>query len=283
MINMIKADFYRTVRNIAFYIALGIVLLMLGLSIYIIQPGSMGQVNTEEVDTTSYSQSSRFDELSVQDMSNMSIKDMRQFMLDSEGYELDRDILGTNMNLYYIFIFITVIAITNDFSSGSIKNTLSSAINRKKYFLSKCAFVFCVCTGIFLLNTYVCYFANLIFNSGKVSSDIWTMTKVSLIQLPVMAALMSILIGIAFSVKKTSIFNVIAIPLIMVFQLILNLVITLFNINNKIADYELQVMINKLAAEPSKGYIIISFIYCAAIIALFLSLGYISFRKSEIK
>ena len=283
MINMIKADLYRITRNIAFYIAIGLVLLMIGVSIYLIQPGSVGQANVGDVSTAQYSQETQLDDTIVLEIDDLSAKDIRKVMLGMEGYELDKDVLASNMNLYYIFTFIAVLAITVDFASGSVKNTLSSAISRNRYFLSKTLFVFGICIFIFFMNTYVCYFANLIFNDGKVSSDLWTVTKISFLQLPPMIALMSVLIGLAFTFRKTSVFNVIAIPLVMVFQVVMSLAITLFNLNSEITNFELQIMIGKLAAEPSVNYIAKSYIYCAVLIIAFLSLGYTSFRKSEIK
>lgn len=284
MINMIKADLYRITKNVAFYIAIGLVLLMLGVSIYVVQPGTMGQMSVGDVSTNEYMQDATvIDDMSAQEMSELTVQEMREMVLNTEGYELDKNILAANMNLYYVFIFIAVLAITVDFSAGSVKNTLSSAINRKRYFLSKTLFVFGMCILIFFMNTYVCYFGNLIFNDGKVSSDLWTVTKISLLQLPPMLALMSVLIGIAFTVKKTSVFNIIAIPLVMVFQLVMSLVITLFNLDSKIMDFELQSMIGKLTSEPPTDYITKSYIYCAVLIIAFLSLGYTSFRKSEIK
>ena len=98
-----------------------------------------------------------------------------------------------------------------------------------------------------------------------------------------MLAMMSILVGIAFMVKKTSIYNIITIPFIMVFQIILSLVITVFNLDDKIFDYEFQVMITKLASFPDGNYIIKSVVICFGIALVFLSLGYLSFRKTEIK
>ncbi|MDE5937070.1 MAG: hypothetical protein K2G83_06670, partial [Ruminococcus sp.] len=209
MINMIKADLYRITKNIAFYIAVGLVLLMIGVSIYLVQPGTVGQTSVGDVSTAQYSQETQLDDMSVQDIYDLSAKDIRKVMLSMEGYELDKDVLASNMNLYYIFIFIVVLAITVDFSAGSVKNTLSSAISKNRYFLSKTLFVFGICILIFFMNTYVCYFANLIFNGGKVSSDLWTVTKISFLQIPPMLALMSLLIGLAFTFRKTSIFNVI--------------------------------------------------------------------------
>lgn len=284
MLNMIKADIYRINKNIAFYIAIAFTLLMIGVSVYMVQPGSVGQASVGDVSTTGYvNDGNGLDDISMEEASKLTMHDLREMSLNSEGYEFDKNFLAANMNLYYIFIFIAAIAITVDFSAGSVKNTLSSAINRKKYFISKTLFVLGICILIFFMNTYVSYFSNLIFNDGKVSSDLWTVTKISLLQLPPMLALISILIGIAFIFRKTSIFNIITIPLVMVFQLILNLVVMLFDLNSKIINYEFQIMIGKLTSEPSCDYITKSYIYCAVLIIAFLSLGYISFRKSEIK
>ncbi len=283
MVNMIKADFYRITKNMAFYIAIGITLFMLGISIYMVEPGQMGQVSVGDISTSDYSQNSILGEMSVEELSKLSMADMREMKLDLDGYELDKDILASNMNLYYVFIFIAAIVITVDFSAGSVKNTLTSAINRNRYFVSKALFVIGMCVLIFFMNTYVCYFGNLLFNGGKVSSDLWAVTKISLMQLPPMLAAMSILIGIAFMFRKTSIFNVISIPLVMVFQLIMGISVTIFNLDSKVMDFELQVMAGKLAADPSGDYILKSYLYCAVLIIAFLSLGYASFRKSEIK
>ncbi len=284
MLNMIKADIYRINKNIAFYIAIALTLLMIGMSVYMVQPGSVGQANVGDVSTTGYvNDGNGLDDISMEEASKLTMHDLREMSLNSEGYKFDKNFLAANMNLYYIFIFIAAIAITVDFSAGSVKNTLSSAINRKKYFISKTLFVLGICILIFFMNTYVSYFSNLIFNDGKVSSDLWTVTKISLLQLPPMLALISILIGIAFIFRKTSIFNIITIPLVMVFQLVLNLVVMLFDLNSKVVNYEFQIMIGRLTTDPSWNYITKSYIYCAVLIIAFLSLGYISFRKSEIK
>lgn len=283
MFNMIKADSYRITKSIAFYIVAAIIFALAAVSIYLVSPGTIGQANIGDISTAQYSQETPLDDISFEEMQDLTPKDMRKIMLETENYELDREILAMNMNLYYCFIFIAALIITVDFSSGSAKNTLSSAISRNKYFISKTAIVFGICIFLFFLNTYVVYFGNMIFNSGKVSSDLWTVTKVSLLQLPPMLALMSILTGIAFAVRKTAVYNMITIPLVMVFQLILGVLIKIFDLKSKIADFELQIMIGKLSADPSDKYIIQSCIVCTVIIIAFLSLGYASFRKSEIK
>ena len=136
MLNMIKADLYRINKNIAFFIAIGLVLLMIGVSVYMVQPGSVGQASVGDISTTDYmNDGNGIDDISMEEAKKLSMHDLREMSLNSEGYKFDKNFLAANMNLYYIFIFVAAIAITVDFSAGSVKNTLSSAINRKKYFI----------------------------------------------------------------------------------------------------------------------------------------------------
>lgn len=283
MFNMIKADSYRITKSVAFYISIAIIFVLAAVSIYLVSPGTVGQASVGDISTKQYSQETPLDSMSYEEMQELTPNDMREMMLEMEDYELDRETLSMNMNLYYCFIFIAALIITVDFSSGSAKNTLSSAISRNKYFFSKSVIVFGICLLLFFLNTYVVYFGNLIFNGGKVSSDLWTVTKVSLMQLPPMLALMSILTGIAFITKKTAVYNMITIPLVMVFQLVLGILIKVFHLSSKAADFELQIMIGKLSADPGNKYIMQSCLICFVIIIVFMGLGYLSFRKSEIK
>lgn len=281
MMNMIKADLYRIVRSFGLYIGIAIMFLMLSMSIYMVSPGSisMGTVG----DTSTGGSGTELDDLTAGELEDMSMSGLRELMLKSEGYELDREILGQNMNLYYVFLFVAALAVTVDFSTGSIKNTLSSAISRKRYFISKLALITLGCLLLFFLNTYATYFSNLIFNGKNVASSLWTVTKISLLQLPPILALASILAGLAFTLKKSSIFNVVAIPLILVFQLLFNLAVRLFNIPQKYTFYEFQIMLGRLASDPSAGYVRNCYLLCAGVIAAFTLLGYVSFRKAEIK
>lgn len=281
MINIIKADMYRMVRNVGLYIAAAILLFMIGMSIYSISPGSVGMANIGDISTVHTLEEG--DRAEVVDLRDISLKDYRKIMINSEGYALDKDILTANMNLYYIFIFIAAIIITLEFSGGCIKNTLSSAISRNKYFVSKAIVVFGLCIVTFFLNTYLVYFSNLIFNGKNLSSDLWTVTKATLVQLPPAFALISILFGIAFMTKKTAAYNMVTIPFIVVFQLLFNLATKLFDIPVKYYYYELQLMFGKLLDNPSKSYMMQSYGVCAVIAAVFITAGWLCFRKAEIK
>lgn len=285
MINMIRADFYRLVRSKGFYIALLILLMMIGISIYLVQPGNVGltvSVGDPEMENTP-SMQNELANMSYEEIQTLSVSDFREIMLKTKGYEFDRDMLATNINLYYIFIFFAVIILTADFSGSSIKNTLSSAISKKKYYVSKLMFISLCCIIVFFLNTYISYFANVVFNGKNLASSLETVTKISLLQLPSMLALASILTGIGFMIKRTALFNTITIPLILVFQMVLNLAASIFKIKDEYLDYEFQVMIGKLANKPSDGFISHSFLVCIAVIIVFNLLGYLSFKKAEIR
>jgi ABC-type transport system involved in multi-copper enzyme maturation permease subunit len=263
------------------YIAFGVMLLMIGVSVYMMEPGAIGLVLTETSAEETVADGTASNAQGILDSS--SIGEYRKAMKKSSTYKLDKDILAQSMNLYYVFIFVAALAVAVDFSGGSIKNTLSSAISRKKYFVSKSIFITLFCLVMFFANTYIAYFANLLLNGAGMSSSLAAVTKISLLQLPAVLALTSLLTGVAFLTKKTSVFNTITIPFIMLFQILLNVATTLFQIKEKYLQYELQTMIGKLAGNPVKSYLIHSYLFCGIIIVVFLTAGWIAFRKAEIK
>ena len=281
MINMIKADFYRIIRNKALYIAVFLLVFMLGISIYMVEPGMLGnaQVSLNQEVTEEIT----FNGVTSEEYGDMSMSDFRKAIVHSDGYELDREIIANNMNLYYIFIIIVAIVISADFSSKGVKNTLSSAISRRKYFMSKILFVNLLCLVLFFLNTYLAHFGNIIFNSKEISASLGTITRTTLLQLPPMLASVSILTGFAFILRKNSLFNTVTIPLILVFQIILSTSAMLLKIPEKFLNYELQSMFVTLAHNPSNQYISNSCLVCAVIVILFNVIGYMCFKKSEIK
>lgn len=289
MINMMKADLYRILRSKGIYIAFALLLFIIGISIYMIEPGSVGMsVHLNELSQVEEYNAMREElakEVTPEEWQTMTSAESRELMLkvDNHGYKLDKDMLCSSMNLYYIFIFIAAIALTADFSGGSIKNTLSSAIDRRKYFFAKLGFITLGCAVMFFMNTYITYFANLILNGERFASSIAVVTKITIMQLPVVLALASILTGFGFLTKKTALYNTVTIPFIVVLQMLLGLVIKLFSIKADIMKYEFQTMFVRLANDPSNGYMLRSYIICAVVFVLFSLLGSLSFKKTEIK
>ena len=278
MVNMIKADFYRVLKGKGIYFAFAIIILLAAIDIYFVEPGTFGvRIETGTVIENELS------DMSYDERSEMSMSEYRRIMLNTEGYALDKEILAYNVNLYYPFIFIAAIFITADFSGSCIKNTLSSSISRKKYFFSKLAAVFLCCLILFFLNTYIVYFANIIFNTKNLASDIGTVTKITLLQIPPILAIVSMLTGIAFMLKRTASYNGVAIPFMMVVQLFIMILSAIFKVPQELFYYELQGMIMRLTIDPSTEFVLKSYAVCAVIIVLFNLVGWMSFKKAEIR
>lgn len=278
MINMMKADFYRIFRGMGIYIGFIIMILMIVLDVYTVSAGSIAvKVSTEAAPENELS------EMDYEEIKQLSISDYRKYMLISENYQLDRDILAQNINLYYIFIFVGAVIITADFSGGSVKNTLSSAISRRKYYLSKLACVVLCCLVLFFLNTYIAFFANLIVNGSNLALSIGAISHITLLQLPPILALSAIIAGFGFVLKRTAAFNTATISFILIVQMMMSLLSFFFKIPEKVFNFELSNMLARLAYNPSSDYIVKSYLVCAVMIVGALLLGWCFFKKAEIK
>lgn len=278
MINMMKADFYRIFRGMGIYIGFIIMILMIVLDVYTVSAGSIAvKVSTEAAPENELS------EMDYEEIKQLSISDYRKYMLISENYQLDRDILAQNINLYYIFIFVGAVIITADFSGGSVKNTLSSAISRRKYYLSKLACVVLCCLILFFLNTYIAFFANLIVNGSNLALSIGAISHITLLQLPPILALSAIIASFGFVLKRTAAFNTATISFILIVQMMMSLLSFFFKIPEKVFNFELSNMLARLAYNPSSDYIVKSYLVCAVMIVGALLLGWCFFKKAEIK
>lgn len=252
-------------------------LVMTGLSIFELSPGYIG-VNVGP--TKDDIQLSESDEKLYYEVD--SLLEEREIM-KNYPYELDKAIVGVNANLYYIFIVIVVIVLCTDLSNSTAKNTISSSISRKKYYVSKLITCLLLCTAFILINNYGTYFVNLFVNGKSFSSSIGEITKVTLYQLPLIYGIISMLVGICTTVKKTSIFNTITIPFIMVAGLLISGMISLFRINPNIMNYEYQIALQTLANNPTNDFLLKTIVLGFAYIIIFNFIGYYMLKKAEIK
>lgn len=276
MFNMMRADLYRILKGRAIYIILAIIILMSTVSIIGMSSGYIGLSVGSNNSTENIEWSEKLETAS-------SLKEYRKIMKNQGEFELDKDILGQNANLYYIFIVIVVIVLTTDFSAKTIKNTLSSAITRKQYYFSKLILILGLCTFIILFNNYFVYFSNLIINGRKFSSSLGDITKITLVQLPLLYGIISLLVFLAFIFQKTSTFNTISIPFIMVIQLIVTGIASLFKLKiDWFYNYEFQSALNNLVHNSTNNYILKCALLGIIYILVFNLIGYYSFKKSEI-
>lgn len=279
MLNIIKSDCYRILKGKAIYITILVVILSFFLSALTMSPGHIG-ISTSSNDTVNLSDPELVGKLSKA----KSLKDVREIMKSGGEFELDRSVIGANANLYYIFIVIVVIVLCTDFSNKSIKNTLSSAITRKKYYLSKTILIFSLCTLFMLFNNYAFYFINYLINGKGFSSNLLEVTKLTILQLPLIYGIISLLIGMAFVLKKISTFNTVTILLLMLIQVIGIGIINLFHLKaDWFYNYEFQFALSKLVTNPESSYILKCAILGICYIIVFHIIGYWAFQKTEIK
>ena len=279
MLNIIKSDLYRVFRGKAIYIAIIFILFLAAVSCFSMSPGHIGITSSSEEQ-----QLVEDEEILNKVYETDSILETRELMKEYGAYPLDKEQLGANANLYYFFIIVVVIVLVTDLSNSTAKNTLSSAISRKNYYMSK--LITCIGLGAFLvlISNYGSYIINLIMNGQEFSAGLLEITKLTILQLPILYGIISMLVCIGFCFRKTGTFNSITIPLIMVIQLIIMGVATLFHFDaNNILNYEFQYIIGNLVANPSNTYILKTLVLAVFYIIIFNVIGYRVFRKTEIK
>ena len=253
MFNMIKADFYRMSKSKGMYIFWISIVLTYCISLFSKMPGgiSLGMpVNF------------------------------------SEGTKLDIRQMGMNFTWFFLLIIPVYVIVTADFGEKTVKNTITSAISRKKYYLVKTVFAEVFSVASFLGCNILFYLLNSLKNGSAYTSDFPAFFKVVLLQLPVMMAVVAAMILIAFLVKKTAAYNAIVIVTPLVYTLI---AITFYSIKSTKAfaekfllKYEVGYMLNRLADNESRKYVNGSFIICAIVFIFSLIAGYMLFTKREI-
>lgn len=283
MLNIIKSDLYRIFKGKAIYIVIILMLVMATLSIFGMSPGYIGTTTVKEDDEPNQEMSQEDIEIMSQLQETNSLTEMRKIIKGHFPFELDKKIVGANSNLYYLFIAIVFVVICVDLANSTAKNTLSSAISRKKYYLSKLITILLLGTALTLFNDYYIYFMNIAINGKPFSSDFADFSKCVLTQYPIILGMLGILVGLAFVTRKKSIFNTISIALLIITQLILMGIITLFRIEPTILKWELQNILESLVQNPANEYIIKTSILGLAYFVGANLIGYYSFKKSEIK
>ena len=197
------------------------------------------------------------------------------------------DIQQTANNFsYYFFLIIPVFSIIcGEFGEHTIKNTITSAISKKMYFVSKYLFTLCYSLLAFTVSNYLFYFINHAVNGDKYSSSISEYSKVFLGQLPLFIAIVSLFIFLAFTLKKGAAYNAVTIIAPIAYS---SVIMVLYGIEStkklaeKCLNYELSTIISKLAIECTDSYRTKCYIISGVVTVLSFALGYLIFTKREL-
>ena len=281
MINMMKADLFRIIRSKSIYVIFAIMLTMAIISAVIKMPGTIATANSDSMEEIN----------EIADEENTNSLDAVLSKLDSkrsdeQKKEFSLKVIGSNMNLYYFIVFIVYGVLAADISNKTIKNTLSSISDKRKYFLSKLIFILSAATLLIFLNTLFFYGINMIVNGEKYSVSLLRMLEATLLQLPILLGLTAFLTLIVYIFKSGAWYNSIALLGIILFQTILSLSNSLLKcsaITTYLKKYEAQVALYKLAVHPETFHTIVCVIMGIGMFLASVIASYYIFKKSEIK
>ncbi len=277
MINICRSDLYRLVRGKSIYIIILVTAFFMAISLFQVAPGMILNIGFGHSDATKV-----LSAIPAEEYNDMSLYSIRKYMLDQSEYCLERDYFSQNMNLYYAFVVLAFVIITSDFSAGSVKNTLSSAISRNRYYFSKVGFTLFACAAFTLLSDLAFHAAGVFFN-GKSCLTLNETFEVYMYQFPIIMSLAGIVCGLAFICRKASFYNGLAIPFILICQLVFALYGSLAKVDDKYAEYELSSSMYNVLHEPSDTYLYRLYLLCFVIFAFFTTISYFSFKNAEIR
>ena len=281
MINMMKADLFRIIRSKSIDVIFAIMLTMAIISAVIKMPGTIATANSDSMEEIN----------EIADEENTNSLDAVLSKLDSKRSDEQKKnfslkVIGSNMNLYYFIVFIVYGVLAADISNKTIKNTLSSISDKRKYFLSKLIFILSAATLLIFLNTLFFYGINMIVNGEKYSVSLLRMLEATLLQLPILLGLTAFLTLIVYIFKSGAWYNSIALLGIILFQTILSLSNSLLKcsaITTYLKKYEAQVALYKLAVHPETYHTIVCIIMGIVMFLASVIASYYIFKKSEIK
>lgn len=255
MINIIKADLYRMTKSkgiLIFWISL---IVMFALTIFL--------------------------------KDNMAIGAMPIMETKMEDIKLDIRQLFFSANFYFLLIFPVYNIIVAEFSEKTIKNTISSSIDKNLYFISKFILTQIYSIGTFVLSNLVFYAANRLINGTEYSSDFGKFMSYVGWQCFVIFMLVNVLMAAAFLFAKATLFNSITIIFPFVFALIESILYSTKSTRKFAEDIILKFDFNQLFVKFASDcsykeiHTLLTFIFIVSIAAF--CIGISVFRKREIK
>lgn len=274
MINMMRADLYRIFRSVHIYFAIGIIILMAGISVGMREVGHIGNASIEYQEESLTQEEASFTGMP------------HTVRTDEQKKEFVLEVLSSNINLYYPLILIVFAILMADFSNHTVKNTLSTAVSKKKYYLSKLVLILLLSTAIILFNSIFIYVLNFIVNGKAYTTSIVSVLRATFRQLPMLWGIAGFMTMIGFLTQRAAAFNAVIIPFQLLFQTLVNALSLLTGwefLWKFLENYELQMALRKLAFPADGGYIAICCGIGLAEVVVSTLIGYHIFKKSEIR
>lgn len=193
--------------------------------------------------------------------------------------------LGMNFTYYFLLIIPVYCLISTEFNEHTIKNTISSAISKKMYYVSK--FIFCMVYSVlsYVAACYIFYLLNRGINGSKYSSSVGAFSKALIRQLPIIAGVVAVFIFVAFLFKKGAALNSVTIITPILYTtaaLMLYGAKSTKSAAEHMLKYEVSTIFSNLAAGCTDSYRTRCYMAIAIISAASAVLGYLVFSKREL-
>lgn len=285
MINMIRSDIYRLLRSKVLIIPIALVLYAVIASVVNIAPAAIGTTDLlclfQAETIVSQPMMELIKEKSYGELQELPIKVLREMTLSS-GYQYDRAALSCNFNMLYFVLVAAGVSINQDFTCGCIKNTLSSAVGRGRYFASKVLVVNLAAIAGTAVHSFIIFWVSRIINGSAVSAGGAVVFRSFCRQIPAIMALTSVYVLLAFVVRSGVLYNILGILLPEGFSLIYLLTDSVKRLHF-LQKYDIMVIMLRSVTDVALSYTITSSLVCVAVMALSYGAGYTLFRRLDIK
>lgn len=291
MVNIIKADLFRIAKDRIWIIV--IVALLIGFtipSLYTLSSMGGSSAYDQGIDLGEYVES-KLPEYGVEYPYQLTTEQYREIVFSIDGYKTDIDIIcGAFMPIFEIIIILEVLLVTRDFSVHSVKNTLSSPINRKTYYFAKYAAIMMLSVIILVTVNLMVWICNLIINGPERSLPFGLLILYTFLMMIPLTAFVTIAHAAAFVFRKSLPYSLVTIGLTLFCDSFYVTFAMLIGGGDswaiRIIRYFLTIMYSAITCTHEEDYLPYLFtciVICVILTAVSLSGGYLFFRKREIK
>lgn len=203
----------------------------------------------------------------------------------TNGLKTDVRNAGMNFNYYYMLLIPTSVLLIADFGEKTIKNTLSSVTTKTKYYVFKWLLLQSVGIVSFFFGNTVYYSFNRLINGSQYSSEASEYFSIVVMQLPAVTAIISLFVFLSFVIRKSSVFNLIALVVPLSYSSLIGL-LTLFDSTKEFAQQymtrlDFSNVFQDIAGRVDMTYIIKAIAACIILTILFFFAGLRIYNRSE--
>lgn len=291
MLNIIKADLFRISKDKLWIAVIVVILIVFTIpSTYTLAGMGGTSMYDQGVFLDEYVES-RLSDYGVEYAYELTTKQYREIVFSIDGYKTDIDIIGgAFLPIFEMIIILEVLLVTRDFSVYSVKNTLSSPINRKTYFFAKYVTLLMLSYIMLAAVNLSVWIANIIVNGAERGLPFGTLILNTFLTMIPLTAFVSLVHCVAFVIRKSLPFCLATIcTSLFASNLFVSLSFLLGGGDTKfvrLIQYFLSTMYSGVTCvneEEYVSYLITSVIICVILTAGSLTGGYLFFRKREIK